>query len=305
MGARKTTEQFIEDAKAVHGDKYDYSLTAYYGNKIPVVIVCSKHGEFEQVPVTHLKGANCFKCGKDSMADKCRGSVDKFIEESKEKHGDKYDYSKVEYSNNRTKVIICCPTHGDYLKTPSKHKEGSGCKKCLDESNTKTTENYIKECKKVHNNLYTYKNTIYTHSNDSVIVTCKFHGDFEQKAKTHREGCGCPKCARETGRFKRSDYIKLKDTATLYLIKVYNDNEVFYKIGKTTYTVKERFAGGMPYKYEIVNTLTSEIGFIFDLEIELHRKYKDYKHKPSIDFAGRTECYNLKLPLEEIINIKG
>ena len=87
---------------------------------------------------------------------------------------------------------------------------------------------------------------------------------------------------------------------------MYNDNEIFYKIGKTTYTLKERFAGkSLPYNYEIVNTLTSNIEFIFDLEIELHRKYKDYKHKPSIDFAGRTECYNLQLPLEEIINIRG
>ena len=106
--SRKDTKQFIEDARKVHGDKYDYSKVEYEGNKQNVCIICHKkdkngkeHGEFFQQALTHLRGFGCPKCSNNY-----RKNTEEFIEEAKKVHGNKYDYSKVKYKNNKTKICI-------------------------------------------------------------------------------------------------------------------------------------------------------------------------------------------------------
>jgi hypothetical protein len=122
---RKTTEQFIEKAIKKHGYKYDYSKVEYIDAKTKVCIICPKHGEFWQTPNNHLMGYACPECGGSK-----RKTTEQFIEKSKEVHGDKYDYSKVDYVNNKTKVCIICPEHGEFYQAPGDHLSGSGCPKC-------------------------------------------------------------------------------------------------------------------------------------------------------------------------------
>jgi hypothetical protein len=118
-------------------------------------------------------------------------------------------------------------------------------------------------------------------------------------------GCGCTKCSLELDNRRRTHYTSLSKTAKIYLIKVYNEKETFYKIGKTINKTKTRFMGSgkLPYNYEIISEYDSKIDEIYDLEIDLHRKYKNYKYEPNIRFNGYTECYNLLLPINEIINL--
>ena len=104
-----TLEKFIEKAKKVHGDKYDYSKVEYINNHTKVCIICPIHGEFWQTPQHHLKGVGCPKCYGNF-----RKTTEQFIEEARKVHGDKYDYSKVEYVNATTKVRIICPKHGEF-----------------------------------------------------------------------------------------------------------------------------------------------------------------------------------------------
>ena len=121
---KKTTEQFIEEARKVHGNKYDYSKVKYNGTHIKVCVVCPKHGDFLQRPSDHLSGLGCNLCSNpvhDSQS---------FIEESKKVHGDKYNYSKVDYVNSKTKVCIICYKHGEFWQKTSNHLGGSGCPKC-------------------------------------------------------------------------------------------------------------------------------------------------------------------------------
>ena len=73
MGKRKTTEEFIEQAKAVHGNKYDYSKVEYKGSHTKIIIVCSKHGEFEQDPNSHLQGRGCKKCQTEQYSKAQKG----------------------------------------------------------------------------------------------------------------------------------------------------------------------------------------------------------------------------------------
>ena len=131
---RKTHEQFIEDANKVHNNEYDYSKVKYINNKTEVCIVCHKHGEFFQRPDRHLQGQGCPICRYIKSAKNNRKKVEKFVEDAKMIHGDKYDYSKVNYTNNKTKVCIVCPIHGEFWQSPISHiNKHQGCPIC-DES---------------------------------------------------------------------------------------------------------------------------------------------------------------------------
>ena len=121
---KKTTEQFIKEAKAIHGDKYDYSKVKYKGTHTKVCIICPNHGDFFQKPSGHLMGLGCNLCSNPVHDSKS------FIEESKKIHGNKYDYSKVKYISSQTKLCIICPIHGEFWQLPYNHIKGSGCPKC-------------------------------------------------------------------------------------------------------------------------------------------------------------------------------
>ena len=129
-GVNLTTKEFIEKAKQVHGDKYDYSKVEYINNHTKVCIICPKHGEFWQTPNSHLNGNGCFDCSYIERGLKRKSSTKEFLEKAIKIHGDKYDYSKVEYVNAKTKVCIICPEHGEFWQTPNCHLNGQGCPNC-------------------------------------------------------------------------------------------------------------------------------------------------------------------------------
>ncbi|BDX38891.1 hypothetical protein CYCD_22460 [Tenuifilaceae bacterium CYCD] len=119
------TNQFIERARLVHGDRYDYSKTVYYNSKTKVEIICKEHGSFWQSPSGHLIGYNCRKCsGNDNL------STTEFIKKANTIHNNYYTYDKVEYKNANKPVTITCKLHGDFLQTPSAHLKGSECNLC-------------------------------------------------------------------------------------------------------------------------------------------------------------------------------
>lgn len=122
---KSTTEEFIEKAREIYGDKYDYSKVDYRGNKEKVCIICPEHGEFWQRAKVHYRGYGCPICGGSK-----RLANEEFIEKAKLIHEDKYDYSKVNYINTSTKVCIICPEHGEFWQTPNNHLFGAGCPIC-------------------------------------------------------------------------------------------------------------------------------------------------------------------------------
>ena len=192
MSKQKTTYDFIKEAKEIHGDKYDYSKTEYSGCKSKVAIICPIHGEFTQRADHHLKGCGCKFC---SGNEKCiTNKKENFIKKAKLVHGNKYDYSKVEYTGRHEKVCIICPEHGEFWQTPNNHLHGYGCKKCSNRSYKYSQEEFITICKKIFGDAYDYTKTIYKTNKDKVIVTCKKHGDFEIRADHLLQGVGCRKC---------------------------------------------------------------------------------------------------------------
>src|SRR5690606_9931991 len=125
-----TTEEFIERARKVHGDKYDYSLVDYIKNNIKVCIICPEHGEFWQVPSSHTSGLGCKKCGVIKRSVSRRDNQEDFLEKVKKVHGDKYLYNKVNYINSTTYVVITCIIHGEWSIKPNNILTGFGCPDC-------------------------------------------------------------------------------------------------------------------------------------------------------------------------------
>jgi Zn finger protein HypA/HybF involved in hydrogenase expression len=184
-----TTPEFIEKAKAIHGDEYDYSKVDYKGSAKKVEIICPKHGKFEQQAGAHLFGQGCPKCNIENK----KGGIKEFINKSKQIHGDKYDYSKTEYGkDNKTPVKIICPIHGEFLQSPNNHLSGYGCKKCSGQN--RSNEEFIELSKKIHGDKYDYSKVNYNRATDEVIIGCDIHGYFKQKPSKHLSGQGCPKC---------------------------------------------------------------------------------------------------------------
>jgi hypothetical protein len=154
-----TKEEFIEKARRVHGDKFDYSKVNYTNNKTPVIITCPDHGDFLQRPDRHLFGAGCPECGKESNGEKHRLSPEEFIKRAKEIHDNKYDYSKVNYINMGTTVIITCPKHGDYETTPSSHIYSKvGCPKCSESLGERKVRILLENLGIYNKQYYRYQN---------------------------------------------------------------------------------------------------------------------------------------------------
>lgn len=205
------TNIFIERAKEIHGNKYDYSKVNYISSKKKICIICPEHGEFWQLPHNHLKGKGCRLCALVSSKNKIKNTLDFFIEKAKKVHGDKYDYSKVDYINNRTKVCIICPEHGEFWQLPTNHLKGSKCPKCA--GNTiKTTEEFINKSHAVHGGKYIYSKVDYINNHTKVCIICPEHGEFWQLPENHINKLqGCPKCARMFRKKETELYNILKD----------------------------------------------------------------------------------------------
>lgn len=160
-------------------------------------------------------------------------NTEQFIAEAKKKHGDKYDYSKVIYSDGRNKVTIICPKHGEFQKAPQKHLIGQGCRECKGYV-ALTQESFINRALKTHGSLYDYSKTVVKSKKDKVSIICEQHGDFEQLPGNHIRGHGCPKCA-ELSRASSQSYTTedfIKSVSSVHNNK-YDYSAVKYKNSQT------------------------------------------------------------------------
>ena len=210
MHKKFTTEEWIRRAKEVHGDKYDYSKVEYIDSKHDVTIICPKHGEFTQRANRHIQGCGCRKCSNQERGLSQKLSNEEWIRRAKEIHGDKYDYSKVEYIDCHKKVCIICPKHGEFWQRPNSHTHGYGCPKCASESRkieySLCKEEFIKNARKIHGDKYDYSKVKYINNYTKVCIICPEHGEFWQTPGGHIHNFqGCPMCRKS----RMEDYTKL------------------------------------------------------------------------------------------------
>jgi len=166
----KSNDKFIRQSNDVHNNKYDYSLCVYKKGDEKIDIICPDHGKFAQKPIFHLRGQGCPKCADDNKRLTSAG----FILNSKRIHGDVYDYVKIDYINNYTKVEIICPNHGSFYQAPNYHMLGQGCPKCK----SSKMEKYIYSFLKNNNILFISQKTFKECKNINVLPFDFFLPDF-------------------------------------------------------------------------------------------------------------------------------
>lgn len=181
-----------------------------------------------------------------------------FVDSSNKIHDNKYDYSKSIYVNNRTNLIIICPIHGDFKKRPHTHiYRKQGCPECMKHQKSKqfrkTTDEFVAEASKIHNNLYNYSKTIYGKNGyqHKVIIICEKHGEFQQLPKAHLQGQGCPVCKSSKGEIKIREFLNQNNISFIEQYKFgdcYNNRPLpfdFYIEGKNIlieYDGKQHFS---------------------------------------------------------------
>lgn len=199
---RKSLEDFIREGKELYGDLASYDKVVYVNNKTPVLLTCNEHHiDFLQRPDNFLQGRfGCPECRKKHTKETRWRNHGTFIDACNRKFNNKFTYG--EYVNNDTPMDVTCPDHGTFKTKPLAHYQSKyGCPECAKEHmnheprNKKTTEQFIQEANEVHHGKYDYSKTVYTGKDEKVIVICPDHGEFEQIAKNHLRGHGCPKCS--------------------------------------------------------------------------------------------------------------
>ena len=195
----KNGQEFIKQCKEKYGDKFLWDKIVYNGKRKKMKFYIDNEKYIEMFPDNFLASNSLFKTKKvklKNIKDKIFRQ-NQFIEKAKKKYNDRYDYSKVKYVNNNTKVCIICPVHGEFYVKPSTFisKRYRGCPLCLKENfREKQKENFIKCAKKIHKNKYDYSKFKYINAHSKAIVICPVHGEFLISHGHHVSGEGCPKC---------------------------------------------------------------------------------------------------------------
>lgn len=223
----KTTEQFIKEAKEIWGDKYDYSLANYKGATKPLKVIFDGI-IFEQIASSHLRG----------MAPELNMNRDWFIKRAKDKWGDKYDYSLVEYKDCKKKVKIIYKKTGEiFEQTPHLHlyRAPENIRLAI----RKTTEQFIKEANIIHDFRFSYDKTNYIKNQIKVIINCPIHGDFEQRPLSHLQGNGCPNCSESKGEKIIAKYLD-KNNISYYRQHKFDDCKNIFQLPFDFYIPKYR-----------------------------------------------------------------
>lgn len=275
-GKGKTTEEFIKRAKQVHGDKYDYSKVKYISSTKPVKIICPIHGEFEQTPSRHYV-SGCNKCGYESMVNKLSKTTEKFIKDARKVHGDKYDYSLVDYKTARTPIKIICPKHGEFIQDPNNHLQGVNCPKC--EGRNRTTDEFINDAKEIHGDRYDYSLVDYRGATTKIEIICPKHGVFTQTPHNHLKGYGCQYCSESQGEKLISDIFE-KYSLNFDRQKRFLDCRD---------TQREKRCLPLPFDFYLPT---------YNVCVE----YDGIQHFESIDFFGGEDSFNNQVKLDKIKN---
>ncbi len=235
INSRKiTTEDFVKKAIKIHKNRYDYKKVRYINNRIKVRIICTKHGEWLSSPSKHLQGRNCPICSFNRIDTK------EFIIRSIKTHGKKYNYDKVKYINNTSKVTILCRRHGEWEVTPANHMKGKECLRCSNEKRRSTTEDFIKKAIKKYGDKYDYSNVKYIGCDEKIIIICNNCNEkFLQIPSSHLNGRGCKKCGIKKRSRKRAltkeNFIKKakaihSDKYNYSKVKYYENNSTYVEL---------------------------------------------------------------------------
>jgi len=305
---RLTTQEFIDRARQVHGDKYDYSKVNYVNANTNVCIVCKTHGEFMQLPFTHIKGSGCPLCANEKVSKDYTLSKDEFVRRSISIHGDKYDYSLVNYKSASDKVKIICPIHGVFEKSPHNHWKGQGCPACVNHEPKMSTQRYVEKAKNVWGDVYDYSQVEYVNSKQKIKIICREHGLFYQEPQHHLQGSGCPLCKSSRGENVISKFLNDNNIPFLRQRPFVNDNifaqrkhfVVDFYIQESNVIIEYN---GIQH-YEPIGRFGGKESFIQQQERDMALRQYCKEHKMKLIEIPYTEYNNIETILKKELKIK-
>ena len=262
--ANKT--MLIERSIITHAGKYDYSRVDYVNSNDSVEIICPTHGSFYTGLHNHSTGVRCMQCTRDDD----RLTLEEFISKSRDKHGDRYSYRKVEYVTNASMVIIICPKHGEFTQRAASHLAGCRCKQCYIEDNWIDVDKFINDAKSIHGSKYDYSKVIYIGSKKKVEIICPIHGSFWKSPNSHISSrSGCRSCIESKGE------VAIKSILAKYSIKFIQE----YKI--------------QPYQYRYDFYLP---------ELHVFIEYNGHQHYKPVDVFGGKSAHLKTVKNDKIKN---
>lgn len=199
MKGKTSFQRFTEQANKKYGNRYRYIEESYTDGSHNVSYICPDHGEVTQNASFHLADKNKYGCAKCGTEGGIRVlPFEEFLKRAIKTHGDKYEYSVIDYKDLKTNTLIFCKVkdHGWFPQVPQTHiDQRSGCPKCS-KTRPLTTELFIQKAREVHGERYNYSKTrIIGNNKEKCIITCLEHGDFLQNPNNHLNNVGCPDCA--------------------------------------------------------------------------------------------------------------
>ena len=319
------TKIFIRKALRKNGDRYDYSNVTYVKATVNVEIICRVEGHepFPQTPNNHLSNRGCPMCRYIKLSNKRKLKLKEFIEKANEVHGvERYNYSKVNYVNMNTNVIIICPNHEEpyeFKQTPNNHLRGQGCPLCGINKLKLTLDEFIEKANEIHGvGRYYYSKVKYVNNYTEVIIICPNHKipyEFKQTPNSHMNGRGCNLCggnkkltleefikkANKVQGLGRYDYSKVNyiNNSTNVIIICHNHDEPY----EFEQTPNNHLSGkgcskcSNNYKGEIAigNFLTE-----YKIEFEEQKRFNDCKDSNTLPFDFYLPRYNLCIEFDGI-----
>lgn len=295
--------------KQVHGTKYDYSNSIYKTSKDKIDIYCTIHKlTFSQKPRDHLRSTGCKECKSEliSSGNKKRIKLDTdYLNELNKIHNNKYTYNLEGIPTKKhDKISINCPIHGQFNQQLRNHLDGMGCSKCANE-NKPIKNDFIERAKALELPI-DYSKVNYVNMITDVTLKCMVCS-HEWNCRPTYHLCyktGCIKCAKKNrvGWTLESFKNICKDnTATLYLIKMENKkrDEIFYKIGITSNTIKQRYGDKTKlkdYEYSVIYEIKTNVDLIWSKESKIKQYIKTEKllYNPIVKFGGSVnECFQI------------
>ena len=209
-------EKFLERVKNIHKDyNYKYYINGDVKSHDYIEIKCRDHdNRFKQKVYTHLNGSTgCKECYTNKITSKNKITKSEFIERSNRKHGNIYDYTKVNLIDSKTKVEVVCKEHGSFFPTPSNHMMGSKCPKCSiinkSESQKITFVEFIERSNNIYHGLYQYTKPGIFDYKLPIKAICKKHGEFILNPERHiTKGQCCTLCTEERIKISKDEFIE-------------------------------------------------------------------------------------------------
>ena len=217
FGLEERTKDFFSRAIAKWGDKNDYTDSVFTKMSNKIDIRCVKHDlVYTQIARVHLQNNGCPECYREAYA----LTLEEFIRRARLIHGDKYDYSLVEFKRSTDKVKIICPIHGVFEQRVANHLNGQSCLQCFNDSRRKSKrpvvedpdnklrDIFIEKAIAKYGNLYDYSKVVYTGSYNKVTIICPIHGEFRVTPHHHLNNSkGCKKCVNNSPK-RRQEFIE-------------------------------------------------------------------------------------------------